>query len=102
VSLPGSTEFIANKRSHFAAFENEVSPACFIQPSSSKEVANIIKYIQASTAHGHSGIQVAIRSGEDTVWAGSANIKNCITIDLSNLNMIKLNQENNVASIGVG
>lgn len=100
VHFPGSQAYASSKTSYFAAFENEVSPACFLQPETAQEVSEIVKYIRSSLNDGET--KVAIRSGGHTAWAGSANVENGLTIDLSKLNGIVLDGKKEVASIGVG
>lgn len=43
-----------------------------------------------------------MRSGGHTPWAGAANIKDGVTIDLSLLDKIVYNKEKSTASIGPG
>ena len=44
----------------------------------------------------------AIRGGGHTPWAGSANINNGVTIDLSAMNTVSLNQAKTIVSAGPG
>lgn len=44
----------------------------------------------------------AVRGGGHTAWAGAANIKDGVTIDLSLLDKIVYNREKSTASIGPG
>ena len=103
VHIPGSPGYEANQFSYFAAFENEVTPACFIQPETAEDVAAIIKYAQLAFMTGKRA-QFAIRSGGHTAWAGSANIQGGITIDLSKLkaNTVVVDDEKKLATIGAG
>ncbi|KAF7926272.1 uncharacterized protein EAE98_006567 [Botrytis deweyae] len=100
VFLPGSVQYAASKASYFAAFENELSPARFIQPNSTAEVAEVIK--QSQSDRSVSTAKLAIRSGGHTPWAGSGNIQSGITIELSRLIEVTLNSKTNIVSVGVG
>ena len=100
VYLPGSLGYTNGRSSYFSAFEDEVSPACFFQPNSTQQVAEFVTFVRSSPST--CGMQLAVRSGGHTAWAGSANIEGGITIDLSNLNAVELNSETKIASIGVG
>ena len=105
VHLPGTTDYVTSQSSYFAAFENEVSPACFIQPTNVTDIVTIIKHVQsASSATSEGAILLAVRSGGHTAWAGSANIAGGITIDLSNLetNAVVVDEQTNIATIGAG
>ena len=97
VYAPGSTEYETSDRSYFAAFENELSPACIVQPRSSAEVSTVIKTI-ASRALGY----LAIRSGGHTPWAGAANINNGVTLDLQALTGVRVDPNTGIASIASG
>lgn len=44
----------------------------------------------------------AVRGGGHTTWAGAANIKHGVTIDLSLMNSTTYNSDNSTASIGPG
>ncbi|KAF7879665.1 uncharacterized protein EAF02_007835 [Botrytis sinoallii] len=100
VFFPGSMQYAASKASYFAAFENELSPACFIQPNSTADVAEVIK--QSQSDRSVSTAKLAIRSGGHTPWAGSANIQSGIIIKLSRLIEVTLNSKTNIVSVGVG
>lgn len=100
VSFSGSPEYAARKSSYFTAFESEMSPICFVQPSNVDEVAKAVNQMRSSLLAGHT--KVAIRSGGHTTWAGSANSLNGVTIDLSQLKTITIDPTTKVASIGVG
>jgi len=100
VWFPGSAEYTAEKVSYFAAFENEISPTCFVQPSNVDEVVKVVDHLRCSPLAGHT--KVAIRSGGHTAWAGSANCPDGITIDLSKLKTVNIDPKTKIASIGVG
>lgn len=100
VYLPATPEYAAGKTSYWAAFENEVSPSCFVQPSNAHDLASIVQFVRSSHVTGHT--PVAIRSGGHTAWAGSANVQEGITIDLSKLDHFAVDTHACTASIGVG
>ena len=97
VHTPGSLEYETIDRSYFAAFENELSPACIVQPQSSAEVSTVIKTI-ASRALGY----LAIRGGGHTPWAGAANINNGVTLDLQALTGVRVDPNTGIASVASG
>jgi len=102
VYFPGSPEYAASQNSYFAAFENELSPACIVQPTTAAEVAQVIKTVKDLSPQLDTK-QIAVRSGGHTAWAGSANIAgNGLTIDLSLMESVTLDSTDNVVSIGPG
>ncbi|KAB8292284.1 hypothetical protein EYC80_008026 [Monilinia laxa] len=97
---PASPQHAASKASYFSAFENELSPACFIQPNSTADFARVIKRVQLDISLSTSWL--VVRSGGHTPWAGSANIQSGITIDLSRLTDVTLDSKKNTVSVGIG
>ena len=97
VYAPGSTQYETSDSSYFAAFENELSPACIVQPQNSAEVSTVIKTI-ASHGLGY----LAIRSGGHTPWAGAANINGGVTLDLQALTGVRVNPNTGIASVASG
>lgn len=100
VFFPGSDEYTTSTGSYFAAFENELHPSCVVKPHNAKELAEIVQVISPSALSGQ--IQLAIRGGGHTPWAGSANINNGITLDLQKMTGVNVNPQTNVVSIGAG
>lgn len=99
VFFSGSLEY-NESRSYFTAFENELSPACVVRPSSADDVATIIKIVSSSALSGK--IKLAVRSGGHTPWPGAANVNEGITIDLRNITGVRVDSQTNVVSIGAG
>lgn len=99
VHFPGSIQYTTSDSSYFAAFENELSPTCIIQPRSTAEVSTIIKTIGSSF---RGQVQLAIRGGGHAPWAGAANIDNGITMDLQGLTGVHVNAGTKIASLGSG
>lgn len=100
VSFPGSTEYISFQSSYFAAFENEVSPVCIVQPESANDVSKIVKYL--SVAATLSNVKVAVKGGGHTAWAGAANVEKGVIIDLVKLKGVDIDQERGFVSIAGG
>ncbi|KAL8789577.1 MAG: hypothetical protein Q9195_006754 [Heterodermia aff. obscurata] len=59
VFAPGSSQYETKDRSYFAAFENELSPACIVQPQSCAEMSTVIRTI-ASHSLGYLAIKRAL------------------------------------------
>jgi FAD/FMN-containing dehydrogenase len=67
----------------------------------SQGVAILDGLSKAFSSHGFN-FSFAIRSGGHTPWAGSANIKNGVTIDMSALNQVTVAPDQSYTSIGPG
>ncbi|KAI1436635.1 hypothetical protein GGR50DRAFT_199188 [Xylaria sp. CBS 124048] len=74
----------------------KLRPACIVVPQSAQEVAAALKAIVRA------GHKFAVRSGGHTSTAGSNNIKDGVTIDLSELNTVSYDAASGLANIGPG
>ena len=97
VYLPTSNSYTASLRSYFSLQEAELNPVCVISPVNSREVAAAIKVLTASPR-----IKFAVRGGGHTVWAGSANIQDGVTIDMRAINDVKVSRDQTFTSVGAG
>ena len=100
VFLPDSAEYINSIDSYWAAFEKELHPGCVFMPTTTEDVSSLIKAVSEPARKGH--VQLAIRGGGHTSWAGAANINKGITLDLRHLTGINVDVETHVCSIGAG
>lgn len=100
VHFPGSIQYTTSENSYFAAFENELSPTCIVRPQSAADVSTIIKRVGSPSFGGR--VQLAIRGGGHTPWAGAANIDNGVTMDLQGLTGVNVNARTKIASLGAG
>ena len=90
----------ASLLSYWAAQEEQVSPYCIVSPANSEDVSTAVKILSTGTFFDI--CKFAIRSGGHTAYAGSANIKDGVTIDLSALNEITLSEDQSTVAIGPG
>ncbi|KAH4005232.1 hypothetical protein HBI81_058700 [Parastagonospora nodorum] len=79
VHLSSSPEYENSTKSYFFAFENELQPAYVLVPKVAQDVVDIIKYLQNTLT----GVNIAIRGGGHTPWAGASNMGSGVTIGLS-------------------
>lgn len=100
VFYPGSLQYTNTDNSYFAAFENELSPTCVVRPANAAEVAAVITTVGLGSWHNH--VQLAIKGGGHTPWAGAANIDNGVTMDLQSLTGVRVESETGIALIGAG
>lgn len=92
--------YSASLLSYWSVQEEEVSPYCIVSPANSQDVSIAVKIL--STGNLFNFCKFAIRSGGHTAYAGSANIDDGVTIDLSALNEITLSGDQSTVAIGPG
>jgi FAD/FMN-containing dehydrogenase len=97
VYLPRTAQYENSTSSYFAAFENELQPSCVLLPKVTRDVVDIINYLQNTPAD----VKIAVRGGGHTPWAGAANIESGITVDMRQLTGVTVDA-NNVVSIAAG
>lgn len=96
MTYPGEEAYETSVSSYWSALA-QIRPTCIVQPSTPKDVALAVKtLVNTDSCH------FAVRSGGHTTWAGSANIVDGVTIDLSHLNSTSYDAESSLASIGPG
>ena len=100
VFFPGSSNYTSSVGSYFAAFENELAPTCVVRPASAQDVSKIITSVNVFALSGK--VQLAVRGGGHTPWAGAANIESGITLDLQNLTGVTVDPSTKVASVASG
>ncbi|KAI1337847.1 FAD-binding domain-containing protein [Xylariaceae sp. FL0016] len=93
---PGTSEYDARTQSYFST-SAQLAPACYVQPTSSEEVALAVTTLEQKTS-----CNWAIRSGGHTVWPGASNIDDGVTIDLGLMNKTTYVPESKTAQIQAG
>ncbi|KAL2291450.1 hypothetical protein FJTKL_12850 [Diaporthe vaccinii] len=107
-AFPSSTPYASSLGSYFSHQEASVSPLCIVFPTTTDDVSIAIKTLTSiSSRHDASpdtktACQFAIRSGGHTSIAGAANIQGGVTLDLTNLDTIKLSPDQSIVSVGPG
>ncbi|TGO54056.1 hypothetical protein BCON_0113g00160 [Botryotinia convoluta] len=92
-NVPG---YLLAQSSYFSAQARSLFPACIATPTTSTEVAMIVKILVER------GVKFAIRGGGHSLNAGAANIESGVTINLRALNKVEVNTEQTLVSIGGG
>ena len=95
VLLPSDEEYVQRQDSFWSSYSKN-EPACIVCPTSTAEVATIVKTLKAA------GQQFAVRSGGHTQWEGANNIQDGVTIDLQFLNRVVLDEAKETVDIGPG
>ncbi|KAI4253386.1 MAG: hypothetical protein L6R42_007601 [Xanthoria sp. 1 TBL-2021] len=98
VSLPASNGYSASLKSYFSLQEAEITPYCVVSPANERDVSTAIKILAAPD----STTKFAIRGGGHTVWKGSANIEDGVTINMRAINAVEVSEDKTVTSVGAG
>ncbi|KAL9122301.1 MAG: hypothetical protein Q9187_001149 [Circinaria calcarea] len=102
VTFPGSSVYVISLQSYFSAQEEELTPACIVTPSNTKDVATAIKTLASIFRKDASQGHFAVRGGGHNSNAGSANIEDGVTLDLRALDGVAVNADKTVVSVGGG
>lgn len=100
VVLPKSKKYDTITASYFSALERELTPACFVSPSSAMQVADIVKALKPFTNILKSKLAICGLGQQST--PGVANVRDGITINLKNLRGVKIDKERNLVSVAAG
>ncbi|KAL8912284.1 MAG: hypothetical protein Q9171_002656 [Xanthocarpia ochracea] len=98
VSLPANEGYGASLKSYFSVQEAEIAPYCVVSPQNETDVSTAIKILAAPG----STTKFAIRGGGHTVWKGSANIDDGVTIDMRAINTVSVSDDKTFTSVGAG
>lgn len=96
--LCGSAEYEKLNGGYLSALESDLKPLLIFQPSSAEDVAAFVNTIRPFAEL----IDCAIRGAGQQPLPGCANADNGITVDLSRLDGIVLNEDKSVVQIGAG
>ena len=98
VSFPATNGYTTSLQSYFSLQEAEITPYCVVSPASAQDVSTALHILGAP----NSTTKFAIRGGGHTVWAGSANIEDGVTIDMRKINDVVVSPDQTVTSVGAG
>ncbi|KAH5750760.1 hypothetical protein HBI88_237360 [Parastagonospora nodorum] len=99
VLYPNSTDY-ANRTVSYWSVSAQLEPSCIVQPTCTSDVVKVVDTLVKGESC--SSTKFAVRSGGHTVWAGSNNINNGVTVDLGLMKTVTLDKEASVASIQPG
>lgn len=94
VSYPGNITYAQSSNSYWSKQEQSLAPTCIVTPTNTNDVVIAIKVLTSTN--------FAIRGGGHTPWAGSANINGGVTIDMTSIKDITVNNNKTIASVGAG
>ncbi len=100
ILLPDDPAFQEPNNAYFSVFSRQLQPLAVALPTSAAEVSALVKALNPLLKQGI--VRIAIKGTGHTPIANSANIQDGVTIHLSGLKGIKLNEDKSLVEIGVG
>jgi hypothetical protein len=97
VAFTNSTSYNATENAYWSLQEASLSPLCIAKPTSANDVVEIISRIVSNV-----DCHFAIKGQGHAPAAGFANIDQGVTIDMTGLNSISIENNTSVASVGAG
>jgi FAD/FMN-containing dehydrogenase len=95
VSSPGSSNYSLSIESYWSNQEREVSPSCILTPQTSEDVSIAVTILNKLSNSTSTCCNFAVRGAGHTPWAGSANIDQGVTIDLSKMKDVQVKESPN-------
>ncbi|KAI4282625.1 MAG: hypothetical protein L6R38_002817 [Xanthoria sp. 2 TBL-2021] len=105
VLFPEQAAYNSSLSTYWSQQEQNVTPSCIVSPQNTQDVSKAIKVLSQYQEAGKSiiaGCKFAIRGAGHTPWAGSANIDDGVTIDMTSIGSVDLNRAETVVSVGAG
>lgn len=105
VSVPKMATYDALQLSYWSQQEQLVQPSCIFRPLTPQAVSEALQILsryQSTSNVTMTGCQFAIRGGGHTPFAGSANIEDGVTIDMSSIKAVDIAQSKTMVSVGAG
>ena len=97
VAFPDSAAYNATELSYWSTQEAKVAPSCVVTPESSSDVSDFVAIVTQIT-----NCSFAIKGQGHSPAAGTANIQDGVTLDLTSLNTTTISNDHTVASVGTG
>ena len=101
VLTPASPEYNASASHYYRAQNQDIRPACIVQPRHSLDVALALGQLSSADAQDHEECKFAVKGGGHGAH-GSSNMQNGVVIDLRKINTVDLSEDEKVARIGGG
>ena len=96
VALPEEETYRTELSQYWSLQQSQTQPACIFYPRSAQDVASAVRVAIETSC------PFAVKSGGHVPFAGASNIAGGITINLSKLNEININKDENTVSVGPG
>lgn len=95
---PGSDAYKEITKSYFSEVERELEPACYLAPRSSEEVSDIVQVLGQHMGN----LKIAICGAGQQATPGVANVRDGLTIHLSELLGVRIDLEKKIISVAAG
>ena len=90
------TDQQSGKQGYWTQQEASLLPTCRLTPTCAEDVSFAVITLAQYNCH------FAIRGGGHMSWAGAANIQDGVTIDLSQMKAVSVNDEQTITRVGPG
>ncbi|KAI1265877.1 FAD-binding domain-containing protein [Xylariaceae sp. FL1019] len=97
VYFPGDSVYNGTEQSYWSTQEALLTPSCVVKPEVSTDVAKFMSVVTEIT-----NCSFAIRTQGHSPAAGTANIQNGVTLDLTYLNSTTISEDQSVARVETG
>ena len=97
VKFPNDTSYGDTLAGYWSIQESDIRPSCVLQPLTAQDVAVAVSIISAVE-----DCNFAVKGHGHAPAAGFANVKDGVTIDMTNLASVSLNGNHLVAKVGAG
>lgn len=98
VVLPENQAYDEISASYFSGLERDLKPACFVTPSSAKQVADVVKALKPFADN----LKLAVCGSGQQCTPEVANVRDGITIHMRNLRGIDVDTGKKIVSIAAG
>ena len=100
MALPNTTAYNTIESSYWSLQEAVLQPSCIVTPDTSAQAAQIVTILVSDSAC--KDVDFAIKCRTHAPAAGFANINRGVTIDMTGLSSVSVNNDHSVAMIGAG
>ncbi|KAK5211386.1 hypothetical protein LTR47_010751 [Exophiala xenobiotica] len=102
VVFPHDPEYTSQQNQYWASNQADSHPNCRLVPRTSEDVSSLVSQLASLEREDDDDVKFAIASGGHHTAEGASNLDDGITLDLSGLDSIALDQRPDHASIEVG
>ena len=102
--MPKSAAYLTTENSYWSFQERSLTPTCIFVPDSAQDVSKAVSILSAQSNKNNNKdkCRFAIKGQSHAPAAGFANINDGVTIDLTKLNSVSVNEDHTVAHVGAG
>lgn len=101
VFYSNSTGYEESASTYFAAQQGELTPYCYVKPTSAREVSDVVKALELLN-YKKPICPFSVRSGGHHTVVGISNIDAGVAIDLGYINTTTLSSDKSIAYVGSG